>query len=186
MKLLYDFLPVILFFATYAWFTDNDIYMATAVAIIAACIQVGLFWLKFRRFEKMHLVSLAILLILGGLTLIFRDDTFIKWKPTAINWLFAVAFIASRYFGGKTLVERIMGNQVTLPPVAWTRLNLSWVIFFIVSGALNIYVAYNFSQAAWVNFKLFGLLGLTLIFVFIQAIYLARYMPLQESKDESE
>jgi intracellular septation protein len=186
MKLLYDFFPVILFFATYAWFTDNDIYLATGVAIAAAFIQVAGFWLKHRRFEKMHLVSLGILVVLGGMTLAFRDDTFIKWKPTAINWLFAIGFLISQFVGGKTLVERMLGSQVTLPSNIWTRLNLSWVAFFLVSGALNIYVAYHFSQAAWVYFKLFGLLGLTLVFVFIQAIYLARYMPRQEVNEESD
>lgn len=174
MKLLYDFLPIILFFAAYKMY---DIFIATAVAIVAAFIQNGLFWLRHRRFEQMHLVSLAVLAVFGGLTLLFRDDTFIKWKPTVINWLFAAVFAGSHLIGNKTLVQRMLGSQIELPAQIWSRLNLSWVGFFLVSGAANIYVAYRFSQDAWVNFKLFGLLGLTLVFLVVQAVYLARYLP---------
>ena len=183
MKLLYDFFPVVLFFIAYKLF---DIFVATAVAIVAAFLQVTLFWLKHRRFEKMHLVSLGLIAVLGGLTLLLRDSTFIMWKPTAINWLFAAAFLLSQFIGDKTLVERLLSKQVSLPAVIWTRLNLSWVVFFIVSGALNIYVAYHFSEATWVNFKLFGMFGLTLVFIFIQAIYLARHIPQQNTDRESD
>lgn len=183
MKLLYDFFPVILFFIAYKAY---DIFVATAVAIVAAFVQITLFWLKHRRFEKMHLVSTGLIAVMGGLTLLLRDNTFIMWKPTVINWLFAIAFLISQFAGNKTLVERMLGSQVSLPAAVWTRLNLSWVAFFLVSGGLNIYVAYHFSESTWVNFKLFGLLGLTLVFIVAQAVYLARYMPQQEANGESD
>lgn len=179
MKLLYDFFPIVLFFVAYKAY---DIYVATAVAIAAAFLQNGLFWWKHRRFERMHVVSLGLIALLGGLTLLLRDNTFIMWKPTVINWLFAAVFAGSHLIGKKTLVQRMLGGQIELPGPVWTRLNLSWVAFFLVSGAANLYVAYHFSEAAWVNFKLFGLLGLTLLFLVLQAVYLARYLP--ETSDD--
>lgn len=180
MKLLYDFLPIILFFVAYK---IHGIYIATAVAIAAAFLQVGFFWLKFRRFERMHLVSLGLIAVLGGLTLALKDPTFIKWKPTLVNGLFALAFAGSHFIGRQPLVQRMLSKQIELPNPVWTRLNLAWVIFFTVSGLLNIYVAYHFSEETWVNFKLFGLLGLTLVFLLGQAVILAKYIPQQNEND---
>ncbi|MCK5382975.1 MAG: septation protein A [Gammaproteobacteria bacterium] len=180
MKFLFDLFPIILFFVAYKMY---DIYVATAVAIAAAFVQTGLFWLKNRKFEKMHLITLAILVVFGGLTLILRDPVFIKWKPTVVNWLFGATFMGSQFIGEKTLVERMMSHAITAPVAIWRRINLAWVVFFVAMGALNIYVAYNFSEEAWVNFKLFGMMGLTLVFVFGQAFYLSRYM---ETEEESE
>ncbi len=180
MKFLFDLFPIILFFVAYKMY---DIYVATAVAIAAAFVQTGLFWLKNRRFEKMHLITLAILVVFGGLTLILRDPVFIKWKPTVVNWLFGATFMGSQFISEKTLVERMMSHAITAPVAIWRRINLAWVVFFVAMGALNIYVAYNFSEEAWVNFKLFGMMGLTLVFVFGQAFYLSRYM---ETDEESE
>jgi intracellular septation protein len=177
MKFLFDLFPIILFFVAYKMY---DIYVATAVAIVAAFVQTGLFWLKNRKFEKMHLITLAILVIFGGLTLILRDPVFIKWKPTVVNWLFGATFMGSQFIGEKTLVERMMSHAITAPVAIWRRINLAWVVFFVAMGALNIYVAYNFSEEAWVNFKLFGMMGLTLVFVFGQAFYLSRYMETEE------
>ena len=177
MKFLFDLFPIILFFIAYKMY---DIYVATAVAIAAAFVQTGLFWLKNRRFEKMHLITLAILIVFGGLTLILRDPVFIKWKPTVVNWLFGATFMGSRFIGDKTLVERMMSHAITAPVAVWQRINWAWVIFFISMGILNIYVAYNYSEEAWVNFKLFGMMGLTLVFVFGQAFYLSRYMEAAE------
>ncbi len=131
----------------------------------------------------MHLITLAILVVFGGLTLILRDPVFIKWKPTVVNWLFGATFMGSQFIGEKTLVERMMSHAITAPVAIWRRINLAWVVFFVAMGALNIYVAYNFSEEAWVNFKLFGMMGLTLVFVFGQAFYLSRYM---ETDEESE
>jgi intracellular septation protein len=124
----------------------------------------------------MHLVTLGLVIVLGGATLVFRDPTFIKWKPTVVNWLFGAAFLASQIFTSKPLVQRMMSTAITLPTSIWSRLNLAWVIFFLVSGMANLYVAYQFTEAVWVNFKLFGMLGLTLLFVVGQAFYLNRYL----------
>lgn len=180
MKFLFDLFPILLFFVAYKMY---DIYVATAVAIGAACVQTGLFWLKHRKFEKMHLITLAILIVFGGLTLVLRDPVFIKWKPTVVNWMFGAAFLGSQFIGKRTLVERMMGHAISVPTPVWSRLNWAWILFFISMGLLNIYVAYSFSEATWVNFKLFGMMGLTLVFVFGQAFYLSRYMVTGEENE---
>jgi intracellular septation protein len=177
MKFLFDLFPIVLFFAAYKMY---DIYVATAVAIGAAFLQTGLFWLRHRKFEKMHVITLGILVVFGGLTLILRDPVFIKWKPTVVNWLFGATFLASRFFGERTLIERMMGHAITVPAPIWLRLNWAWVLFFIAMGIINIYVAYTYSEETWVNFKLFGMMGMTLVFVFAQAFYLGRYMETEE------
>ncbi|MCK5480263.1 MAG: septation protein A [Gammaproteobacteria bacterium] len=177
MKFLFDLFPILLFFVAYKMY---DIYVATAVAIGAAFVQTGLFWLKHRKFEKMHVITLAILIIFGGLTLILRDPVFIKWKPTVVNWLFGATFLGSQFIGERPLVERMMGHAITVPGPVWRRLNWAWIVFFLAMGLINIYVAYNYSEEAWVNFKLFGMMGLTLAFVFAQAFYLGRYMEADE------
>jgi intracellular septation protein len=179
MKFLFDLFPILLFFIAYKLY---DIYVATAVAIAAAAVQTGLFWIKNRKFEKMHLVTLAILIVFGGLTLALRDPVFIKWKPTVVNWLFAVVFLGGRLIGDRTLVERMMSHAITVPREIWRRLNWAWIGFFFIMGVLNLYVAYTYSENTWVNFKLFGMMGLTLVFVFAQAFYLSRYMVLDEEK----
>ena len=179
MKFLFDLFPIILFFAAYKMY---DIYVATAVAIGAAFVQTGLFWMKNRRFEKMHVITLAILVVFGGLTLALRDPVFIKWKPTVVNWLFAGVFIGARLFSKTTLIERMMGHAISVPPAVWQRLNWAWVLFFIFIGIVNLYVAFNYSESACVNFKLFGMMGMTLVFVFGQAFYLGRYMETREDE----
>ena len=184
MKFLFDLFPILLFFVAYKMY---DIYVATAVAIGAAFIQSGLFWLKHRKFEKMHLITLAILVLFGGMTLILHDPVFIKWKPTVVNWLFGVTFLGSQFIGKQPLVERMMGHAITVPNPVWRRLNWAWTLFFLAMGLVNLYVAYRFSEEAWVNFKLFGMMGLTLVFVFAQAFYLSRYMETSEAEtDEVE
>jgi len=173
MKFLFDLFPILLFFLAYKLY---DIYVATAVAIAAAFLQTGLYWLKHRKFETMHLVTLAILVVFGGLTLVLRDPVFIKWKPTVVNWLFALVFLGSRFIGSRTLVERMMSHAISVPAAVWLKLNWAWTLFFIAIGLVNLFVAYHYSEAVWVNFKLFGMVGLTLVFVFIQAFYLSRFM----------
>jgi intracellular septation protein len=179
MKLLFDFFPILLFFVAYKLY---GIYTATAVAIAATFVQAGVYRLAHRRFENMHLLTLGIILVFGGATLLLHDETYIKWKPTVLNWLFGAAFLASQVFGRRTLVERMMGATLTAPAPVWARLNLSWVGFFAAMGALNLYVAYQFDTDTWVSFKLFGMMGLLLAFVVAQALYLARH--LQEPKEE--
>ncbi len=181
MKLLADFFPILLFFGAYQLY---DIYVATAVAVAAAALQVGYLWLRHGSVPKMQWITLALLVVFGGLTLILHDPVFIKWKPTVVNWLFAGAFLVAPLFTDKTLIERLMGHAVTLPTFAWSRLNIAWSLFFIAMGALNLFVAFNFSEEIWVNFKLFGLMGLTLLFALAQGFYLARHMPAEASAEE--
>jgi len=173
MKFLTDLLPVILFFAAYQLY---DIYIATAVAIGAALLQVAFNLLVKKHVETMQWVTLGLLAVFGGLTLILHDPTFIKWKPTVINWLFALAFFGSALFMERNLLQRMMDHAIELPKHAWTRLNLAWIMFFLSMGIINLYVAYNYSEETWVNFKLFGLMGLTLAFVIIQGFYMARFI----------
>lgn len=186
MKLFFDFLPIVLFFITYKFgggeYTFNDqvyqiegIYAATAVMIVATIIQVGYGWLRHRKIERSHLLTLVLVVLLGGATLWLQNPDFIKWKPTAVNWLFALVFVGAYAFTKKSLLERMMGQHIQLPAKVWGRLNMAWVLFFIFSGLANLYVAFNFSEEFWVNFKLFGMLGLTILFVIAQSIYLSRY-----------
>ena len=177
MKFLVDFFPVLLFFVAYKVY---DIYVATAVAIAAAFIQVGIHYFKHKNFEKSHLVTLGILVVFGGATILLQDEMFIKWKPSVINWIFAAAFLGSQFIGNKTIVERMMSKSVTLPATIWLKLNMSWVIFFIALGVINLFVVYNFDTDTWVNFKLFGMMGLTVMFVIAQAIYMSRHMEASE------
>ncbi len=179
MKLLFDLFPVILFFIAFKF---SDIYVATAVAIAATFLQIG--WLKLRRrkVETMMWASLAIIVVFGGATLVLQDETFIKWKPTVLYWLFGAVIAGAKLLFRKNLIRTLLGEQVRLPDVAWTRLAWSWAAFFAFMGAANLYVAYNFSTDAWVNFKLFGGMGLMLAFVVAQAVFLA---PLIDEKKES-
>jgi len=179
MKILLDFLPIVVFFIAYKMF---DIYVATAVAIVASVVQVGFTWWKTRKLEGMQLATLAIIVFFGGATLLLEDEMFIKWKPTVVNWLFGIAFLVSQFVGKKTLVEHAMGANIQLPHSIWTRLNLSWVVFFISLGFANLYVMYNFDTDTWVNFKLFGMLGLTIAFVVAQGLYLGRHIKDPEPK----
>lgn len=181
MKFLYDLFPLLLFFAAFKLY---DIYTATAVAIAASFVQVGLFWLRHRRFETMQVVTLGVIVVFGGMTLLLHDDTFIKWKPTLVYWILSAIVLASQWIGSKTVIERMMSSQIVLPAPVWKRLNLSWGIFFATLGAVNIYVAFYYGldldaetrQSIWVNFKVFGLLGLTLIFVIVQAFFMAKHV----------
>ena len=190
MKFLYDLFPLLLFFAAFKFY---DIYAATAVAIAASFAQVGYFWFRHHRVETMHVVTLAVIAVFGGLTLLLHDDTFIKWKPTLVYWILGALVLASQWFGRKTIVERMMSAQIALPANVWKRLNLSWGIFFAVLGAVNIYVAFYYRldldaqtrQAIWVNFKVFGLLGITLLFVVVQAFFMSKHMQDKPGDGES-
>ena len=188
MKLLFDFFPIILFFITFKLYDDHKdgILAATAVIIVATIIQVSVSWWRQRKIEKLHLVTLILVVAFGGATLLLEDEMFIKWKPSVVNWLFALAFMGSHFIGRKTLVERMMGNALTLPAPVWRRLNLSWTGFFVVMGIANLAVVYNFDTETWVNFKLFGLLSLTVAFIVIQGLYLMRHLPDDEESTKTE
>jgi intracellular septation protein len=171
MKQFAEFIPLIIFFAVYK---TVDIYAATGALMAATCIQMLVVWLKHRKLEKMHLFTLVLVLFFGGLTMFFQDDAFIKWKVTAVNGLFAIGLLVSRYGFRKNLIKQMLGKEMTVPDTIWDKANLAWVGFFSFCGALNVYVAFNLPQEVWVNFKVFGLLGLTLLFTFATAIYLYR------------
>jgi intracellular septation protein len=177
--MLFDVFPVILFFVA---FKVYDIYVATAVAIGATFAQIGWVWFRHRKVDNMLWVTLVVITVFGGATLLFRDDTFIKWKPTVLYWLFAGVLAVAALAFRKNLIRSMMQKQVTLPDGVWTRLLMSWIGFFAVMGVLNIYVAYNFSLDTWVNFKMFGGIGLMLVFVLLQALLLAKHV---QDKNES-
>ena len=188
MKLLFDFFPIVLFFATYKLHDDpkEGILAATAVIIVASAVQVGISWWRRRRIERLHVITLALVVVFGGATLVLENELFIKWKPSVVNWLFAAAFLGSQLFSERSLVQRMMEGNVHLPPPIWRRLNTSWVVFFFAMGLLNLYVVYNFDTDTWVNFKLFGLMGLTLLFVIGQGLYLWRHMPAEVDPVEDD
>ena len=210
MKLLFDFLPIILFFGTFkyaegekAWAADfatrhlgfmvsggkvsvaeAPVLLATVVVIAATLAQVV--WLKLRRrkVDTMLWVSLALVVVLGGLTIWFHSETFIKWKPSALYWAMGLAFWLSPLLFNRNLLKVLLGEQLDLPGKVWHRLNFAWIAFFGVMGLLNIWVAYTFTTATWVNFKLFGGMGLMLLFMLAQGLWISRYLP-TESGDKS-
>jgi intracellular septation protein len=173
MKFLFDLFPVIVFFVA---FKLADIYVATVTAIAATFLQVGWLKLRRRRVEPMLWASLAIIVVFGGATLALRDETFIKWKPTVLYWLFGAVLGGAELLFRRNLIRSMLGAQVQLPDPVWMKLNWSWTAFFAFMGAANLYVAFNFSTDLWVNFKLFGGMGLMLLFVIGQALFLARYL----------
>ena len=211
MKLLLDFLPIVQFFATFkyaeahkAWAAafasqhlgfavmggavgpgEAPVLLATAVVILATLAQVG--WLRWRgqRIETMLWVSLALVVVLGGLTIWLRSETFIKWKPTLLYWAMGGAFALGPLLFKRNLLKVLLGSQMALPEPVWQRLNLAWVVFFAAMGALNLWVAYTFSTDAWVNFKLFGGMGLMLIFTVTQGLYIARHLPPEEAPGDA-
>jgi intracellular septation protein len=201
MKFLFDFLPVVLFFAAYKLFGSmppeliqmvnqvpyvslsqnearDSLIFATLILLIASLVQNALHWLIYKRFEKMHLISFGILLVFGRMTVIFKDPNFIKWKVSIFNWVFAVVLIGSLFIGNKTLIERMMSHAISVPKNTWKTVTVMWALFFGLIGILNIIVAFYYpgeNDKNWVNFKLFGIFGLTVVFMIVQAIYLSRY-----------
>ena len=183
MKPLFDFFPILIFFTTYKFF---DIFIATAVAIGLSIIQLLWYWIKHRHFDPMHVLSCILITVFGGVTLISHNDIFIKWKPTLLYWCLALAFLGSQYIGHRPIVRRMLAGTVELPEAIWGRLNLSWVTFFSVMGALNIYVAHNYSTNTWVNFKLIGMVGFTIVFVVLQTLYLARHTTMPTTSSDNK
>lgn len=174
MKQLLEFIPVILFFIAYKFY---DIYVATAVVIVATLIQVGFSWFKYKKVETMQWITLGLILVMGGATIYLQNEQFIKWKLTIIEWLFGIAFLGSQLFSKKTFVERMMGGSIELPKHIWRRLNLMWSLFFISVGFINIYVMQNFSTDDWVTFKTFGVPGLMVVFIIVQLLFIYKYIP---------
>jgi len=173
MKLLLDFFPILLFFVSYKL---SDIYTATAVLMAATTVQMALIYMRERSLQTMHKVTLVLVLGFGALTLSLHDERFIKWKPTVLYWAMGGALIVGQVFFRRNWLQSLMKNQMALPDHAWRVMLWSWCGFFAVMGVLNIWVAYHFDTDTWVNFKLFGGMGLMLVFVLAQAMYLGRYM----------
>lgn len=169
MKFLFEFFPILLFFLAYKW---GDIYIATIVAMVASLIQV--IWSRYKHgfFETVPLITLGTITLLGGATLLFKNELFIKWKPTVVYWVLALVFLFSQFFTQKSMMQRIGEKSIPLSKKVWGKLNLSWVVFFGLMGIVNLYVAYNFDTDSWVKFKLFGTLGLTVVFILLQSVYM--------------
>ena len=178
MKLLFDFLPLVVFFIFYRLF---DIYVATEVLMAAMLVQILLMKLFNRPVEKMQWITLGLVLVFGGLTLGLRNPQFIMWKPTVINWLFAAALLFSEWFMAQGFMRRMLASVADFPATVVVNLNYAWAAFLVAAGALNLYVAYNFPEDIWVDFKLFGLTGLSAVFIIGQSLYLARHIPRSET-----
>lgn len=204
MKTL-EFIPVILFFLVYkmpekvinlispiisdpteALLRDTKPFiLATVVIMAATIIQIALNWFVSKKIDKMTIVILVVIILLGVPSILLNSPVLFMWKPTIANWLFAIAFFGSVYVGKrKPIIQRMLEEQIQLPKEVWLRLNYAWIVFFVTSGTLNLIVAYNFSENSWVNFKLYGIFGLTLIFALIQGIYLSKHIEekLEETK----
>jgi len=187
MSLLFEFLPLILFLAAFAY---KDIYLALVVLMVAMPIGLLVKYIRSKKLDKMYLWSTVFLLIAGTLTLYFRNPLFLYWKPTAFSWAVAIAFLGSQFFSEITLVQRFFGlvdglSVDKITPAQWKKLNIVWVLFFLITGALNIYVAYNFDESTWVKFKVFGLMALTFVFMLGQSLWIANLIG-DEDADESE
>ena len=202
MKILLDFLPILLFFGTFKFAerdaqaaadfatrhfgflvdggvvgpTEGPVLLATLVVIVATLAQIGVLVARGRKVDLMLWVSLVLVVVLGGATVWFHNETFIKWKPSMLYWAMGLAFWISQLVFRKNLLQTLMGEQLELPAAVWQRLNFAWIAFFAMMGLLNLIVAYSFSTAAWVNFKLFGGLGLMLLFTLAQGVYLSRHL----------
>jgi intracellular septation protein len=179
MQLLFDFFPVIAFFLAYK--VTGSIYVATGVIIVAVIVQSAVQWIRFRKLSPMSLISGVLVLIFGGLTLLIHDKAFIQWKVTIVNWLFAVAFAVSQFIGDRPLIERMLGDNMPLERPLWRQLNWAWTVYFLILGTVNLFVAYNFSESVWVDFKMFGVLGMTLLFALLQGVWLASKLPADSS-----
>lgn len=202
MKLLFDFLPIILFFATFKFAEGNKewasdfasrhfgglvaggtvtpaeapVMLATVMVILATLAQVAFLKARGRKVDAMLWVSLVLVVVLGGLTIYFHSETFIKWKPSGLYWAMGLALWLTPLLTGKNLLKALLGEQLQLPPKIWHRLNFAWVAFFGLMGLLNLWVAYSFSTDTWVNFKLFGGIGLMLLFTLAQGLVLGKYI----------
>lgn len=197
MKFLFDLFPVILFFASYqlagaqpesaaafanAWLgggiapAQAPILIATCVAIVATFAQIGWLLLRGRKVDTMLWMSLVLIVVFGGATIFFHDATFIKWKPTILYWLFAGSLLVSAFVFNKNLIRSFMEAQIKLPENVWRRLNIAWIGFFAIMGFLNLYVAFEYPEATWVKFKLFGGMGLMFAFVIAQSMFLGKYV----------
>ena len=188
MKLLFDFFPILLFFVA---FKVYDIFVATGAAIVASIIQVACLKLLGRKVETMHWITLAGIVVFGGLTIALRDDTFLRWKPTVVYWLFSLILLGTHFIGKKTAIEHVMGGQIQLPAQVWRNMNISFILFTLFMGFLNLYVAFVYGsdldpdvqREHWVNFKVFGTLLLTLLFMFAVMAVVSRHIKTDQQEE---
>lgn len=173
MKALFDLFSIIIFFIVFKFY---GIYAATVAAIVVSVCQFVGVWLFYRKIDKGLLATLIIIMVLGSATLISHNPRFIEWKPSVIYWFFSAVLFYTQIFMKKPLMQRLLETKITLPAVVWKRLNLTWGLFFLLMGLLNLYVAYHYSQNTWVNFKLFGTLGLTILLIILQTVYMSRHI----------
>jgi intracellular septation protein len=180
MKFFFDLLPVILFFVAFKMY---DIYVATAVAIVATLAMIIYAKIRHGKIEKMLLINGAIISVLGGITLLLHDQTYIMWKPTVLYWLMAAVLLVSNLFFKKNFIQQMMGKMIHAPKPIWDKVNWVWVVFLVALGVLNLYVAFNYSLDTWVNFKLFGVTGMMFVFVIAHTIALRKYLiePIEEN-----
>lgn len=174
MKLLFDLFPVILFFIAYKFF---GIYTATAVAMVATIAQIIYCKIKHGTVDNMLIISGVLIVVFGGATLFLKDPKFIQWKPTILYWLFGAVLLSAQFFYKKNPMRALMEKQVSLPETIWTKLNIAWAVLFICLGCLNLYVAFNYPEDTWVNFKLFGITGIMFVFIIAQTLLLTKHLP---------
>lgn len=200
MKLLLDFLPIILFFATFKWAEARPdeaarwasehlgflvqggvvgpaiapVLLATVVVMGATAAQVVATLARGRKVDALLWVSLVLVVGLGAATVWFHSETFIKWKPTVLYWIMAASLMIGQVFWGNNLIKNLLENQVSASNQVWQKLLWAWFLFFATMGALNLWIAYTFSTSFWVSFKLFGFLGLILVFIIGQTLYLSK------------
>jgi intracellular septation protein len=173
MQLLLEFLPLLAFFVAYKYF--GGIYVATAVLMICMPLTLAILWLRTRRLPGIFSGSTALVLAFGTATLLLRDPRFIYWKPTILMWLVAVAFLVSAFVGTQPLAQRLLQQVVDTAKMTrgeWLQLNTAWVVYGLAAGAANLLVAYNATEDTWVDFKLFGLMGLMFAFMMGQFYWL--------------
>ena len=211
MKLFLDFLPIILFFGVFKIADMNGeaaaryatehlgfavsggvvgvdeapVLLATVVVMVATLVQIGLLLLMRRKVDTMLWITFGLIAVLGGATIWFHNPTFIKWKPSALDWAMALALWLSQVMFGKNLLQALVGEQLVLPKPVWQRLNLAWITFFVLMGVLNLYVAYNYSTSVWATFKVFGLTGLMLLFMVAQGFYISRFLEDEDAAAET-
>ena len=208
MKILFDLFPIFLFFAAYqvgeknpvdttAWLAalgillggaKPGVFLATLVAMVATFGQIAWVWLRHRKVDTMLWVSLVLIVVFGGATLLLHDETFIKWKPTVLYWLFGCVLLVSQFFLKRNLLRKLLGEKIAMADRAWARLSVSWSVFFLAAGGLNLFVAFSgmFTEAQWVNFKVFGLMGLLIVFVIVQSVWLGRHIEHTNEAQDTE
>lgn len=173
MNIILDYFPVIFFFISFKFY---GIYVATAIVILASLLQISIFWFKHHKVSPVHILTCVILIVFGGMTLLLKNPIFIKLKPTIVSWLLAIICIISQFFTKKTFFQYLLDKKIELPTKIWRNINYLWAGFFAVLGLSNIYVAYSYNTDIWVNFKLFGVVGSTVVFSIIQSLYINKHI----------